>query len=803
MAKPPRQGPARGLGATVTEHPVDGGTFMEYDCTPEATLDPARVHRLVSVELPDARGPAFAAGFWYAADDTTPFGDVATLPFPYYTYRKVKWRTRLQNGNIYHAAAHLKFPLLAAYCGATERWHGLLFRPFVAWGGATLPVYCTVITRNGSRHLRVGLWPGAEVHVDRHAWFGLGTRTHRAARALAPGTHVKFAAVELEALGWPELLTLACRAPLLPQPVPSPMAPDPRLPNGMDRAWRWLARAEDAEHGALIHLLRRGVPGQVSEEFKHSHVTPELHALRLATELEKDGTGAGAPRVRHWAGWALPGPRRVDQGDTCRWQTTTRLTAHGLTGFTHHGAGFVGFPGGQATNGRHLAETYQATGDDMIADAALATARWVVRAQRDDGAWPLVVPVPGEVHVKRLKDGSTACVAATAESVRALLAAYVIDSDRAWLDAADRGLTYVNRAASFFAARGYLRDAAPEEPDGMTAECAIHANLDRARLGPPDAYLAAAQQWAWYGVQWTRPHAADERGAWVVDGLGHTITPRVDVWSALLLGGAWARLGAATDDPFWTRLAWTQLQACLALQERDGGFAETWWYDWPDGLCPVPIESMFLVPAFLDLARRFAPAWRPPAPLQVGAPEIPVHGALPGPAGLTFAFAEVEYVPRMAGLRNALLRSARRSGPRSVPARALGLLQLLTGGEAEMRRRAARPMQHYRVHHGHAEATDTTWRVPFVIEPIESIPPTPTITIPYVTVSGAATVATDAERLLVRAHDGTRWRVQVNADGNVLAEPDGVFSLAFAANWPGTVRPFAGDIACTRQDDHA
>ncbi len=807
MREPVRLGPADHLGATVSTQPIDGGTLVQTTCTLAAPLEGGRLHRLAALNLPDADGPAFAAGFWYAADGSLPFGDVATLPFPYYTYRKVKWRKVLDGEHPYHAAAHLKFPLLAAYCATTERWHGLLFQPFLELEDCALPVYFSIIHDGTHRRLVVAANFHADVHVDKHAWFGLGTTTQRAAAPPAAGTTLRFDVAELTALGWPELMAMACRAPLLPQPPPQPTAPQARLHHAMEGAWRFLARAEDTERGALVHLLRRAAPGQVSEEFKHSHITPELHALQLAAEFSAAGAPDAKARYDRWCPWAQPGVRREEVDDACWWHTTTRVTTAGLHAFTHHGAGFVGFPGGQATNARHLAETYHATGDEAHADAALATARWVLPHQRPDGAWPATVPVAREVRVKPPTEGRP-CVAATAECVRALLAAYTIDNARTWLEAADRGLAYVNRAASFFAAAGYLRDAAPTEPDGLTAECAIHANLDRARFGPPDAYVASARQWAWYGVQWTRPLAPEDRGAWVVDGLGHTITPRIDVWSALLLGRAWARLGAATDDPFWTRLGWRQLEACMELQERDGGFAETWWYDWPDGLCPVPIESTFLALAFLDLARRFDPAWVPPPPVSPAAADTPTHSTIPGPAGLTFEFAEVDYPPTLAGLRRPLLQMARRRGPRSLSARALGLLRLLAGDEEPPGPAAPRPLRRLRVHLGAIESSVDTWRAAFRIAggaeedtTLAGLEEDATLTVPCLRVSGAATVSADAERLLVRAQDGSHWHVHVGAQGNVLAEPDATFRFEFAANWGAGVDAFIGEIACTRHDE--
>jgi hypothetical protein len=279
--------------------------------------------------------------------------------------------------------------------------------------------------------------------------------------------------------------------------------------------------------------------------------------------------------------------------DGVLWHTTTYFNGSRLEAFTHHGVGFVGFPGGMATNVRRLYEYHALTGDSSVVALADSGAAWLQKVQREDGSWPAV-------YRQDEKNSPYGCVASAAESARALLGAYRRTKRHDQLKSAEAAMAFVNHDESFFGCRQYLRDVSPNEADGISAEACIHANLDAHAIAGHKQFLDSAQKWGYYALQWIRPGFLDEERAPSFDGLSHSITPRVDVWGGLLIARALMRLGRASGEQRWLRHAWRLFHEIAQLRERDGGLCETWFFDFPDGLESIHIEPTFTTDALVE-----------------------------------------------------------------------------------------------------------------------------------------------------------------------------------------------------------
>jgi hypothetical protein len=63
---------------------------------------------------------------------------------------------------------------------------------------------------------------------------------------------------------------------------------------------------------------------------------------------------------------------------------------------------------------------------------------------------------------------------------------------------------------------------------------------------------------------------------------------------------AFIRLSKATGMKPWRDIGWRLFENIANLQERDGGFSETWFLDFPSGLQSIHIEPTFVTDAFIE-----------------------------------------------------------------------------------------------------------------------------------------------------------------------------------------------------------
>lgn len=224
---------------------------------------------------------------------------------------------------------------------------------------------------------------------------------------------------------------------------------------------------------------------------------------------------------------------------------------------------------------------------------AVEGADWLVKTQRDDGSWPASIG-------RRNERPHAGCVAGSAEAARALIAAHARTNKPEYRAAAEEAMRFVNREESFFACGQYLRDVNAGEADGITAEACIHANLDWHAFTGDRAMLEHAGKWGAYALQWVRPRSTESMAEPSFDGLSQSITPRIDVWGGLLIARAFMRLWRVGCDETWREHAWRLFDNIAGLQERDGGFCETWFLDFPSGLESIHIEPTFVTDAFIE-----------------------------------------------------------------------------------------------------------------------------------------------------------------------------------------------------------
>ncbi len=549
---------------------------------------------------------AFVGGRRYRFSPSESIGS-KRLKFPYNSYYKF----RISCPPAFDAALFSKMPL--ACWQEPHRAFAVAFPKYVTLGGHTLPLFVSASGAEASVEFCAAILRDFQVDRKPFGWFS--TRVERKEQDLdIPSGEFEAKFVLVSADTWTECVS-ACAGHIYPadsaeqqsrsqSPSPCPLAvgEGPQVSsvpvgegwgegsNALHSAVRFYNRAWDCRNRTHMHLPLKNVPGFESVEFKHSHITDDLTKLVLYRRLSKAGYSELEARERELAGKLSSGAYLYHVDGASLWHTTTYFNGEGLEAFTHHGIGFVGFPGGMATVVRRLFEYCSLRESREFEGLAAAGADWLVNVQAEDGSWPAT-----------LDDGRgnyVGCVASTAEAARALIAAYLYSERDRYRACADRAMRFVNRERSFFECRQYLRDVDPGESDGITAEACIHANLDWHYVSRDESFIEQATKWGWYALQWVRP-PEDGIGT-SFDGLSRSITPRIDVWGGLLAARSFLRLSRATGKSLWSEQAWRLFNTIAELQERDGGLCETWFLDYPSGLESIHVEPSFAADALVE-----------------------------------------------------------------------------------------------------------------------------------------------------------------------------------------------------------
>jgi len=574
------------LSADATTSTEDGVVILHVRWTIEKRRDRPLPLELLALRLGEFfPRAAFVGGRRYDLYGAEPIRG-RKLGFPYDTYYKFRINARAP----YDAALFSKMPI--ACWQEKDRAFAVVFPKELISPYGPMPLFIRTSGVGAGIEFAAALMGEFEVERKAVGWFGAGAERKTFETALSEGRSFEATFLLMAADTWVDCVR-ECEKRLYgggrPIEKPSPES----LARKLKSALRYYNRVWDARNRTHMHLPVKNEPRFESVAFKHSHVTDDLTKLVLYRRLIRMGRRELLARERELLAKLSEDGYRYRLGDARLWHTTTYFNGAGLDAFTHHGAGMVGFPGGMATVTRRLFEYCSLNCDAALAEMAKSAADWLAGTQAEDGSWPATI-------ANGRGGPSRGCVAGTAEAVRALIAGYRQTEEPRYRAAAEAGIRYIGRDESFFECRQYLRDVDCDNFDGLTAEACIHAFLDWHALDGGGDALEQAEKWGLYALQWVRPHSVELRAEPSFDGLSRSITPRVDVWGGLLIARAFVRLAKATGRGSRHDCAWRLFQPIAGLQERDGGFSETWFLDFPSGLQSVLIEPTFVTDAFVE-----------------------------------------------------------------------------------------------------------------------------------------------------------------------------------------------------------
>ena len=575
-----------GVAASAVVEPGRGVVAVKIRWTINETLDRHAPLEILGLRMGEFMAKAaFVGGRKYELAGVEPGGG-RMLGFPYNTYYKF----RIDARRPYDAAVMIKMPI--ACWQEDGRAFAIVFPKELTLPRGPAPLFIRADGVGAGIGFSAAIIPDFEVRRKNVGWFGAGSTsaTHRVALEAGRSFEADFLLIYADT--WVDCVRV-CHERLYGKLSESATPSVEVLAEKLETSLAYYNRVWDSRNRTHMHLPVKNETRFESVEFKHSHVTDDLTKLVLYRRLIGLGCSELVAREGALLEKLASGEYLYRHDGAWLWHTTTYFNGGGLSAFTHHGAGFVGFPGGMATVARRLSEYCLLDRNPALEEMALSAADWLVETQGEDGSWPASVEKRGEkAHV--------GCVAATAESARALISGYKLTGKAEYRNAAEAGIGFLGRDESFFECRQYLRDVDADNFDGLTAEACMHALLDWYSLtGGADA-LELVEKWALYALQWIRPRCSEYFAEPSFDGLSRSITPRVDVWGGLLIARAFLRFSKAGGEKRWSELAWLLFENIAGLRERDGGFSETWFLDFPMGLQSVLIEPTFVTDAFIE-----------------------------------------------------------------------------------------------------------------------------------------------------------------------------------------------------------
>lgn len=368
--------------------------------------------------------------------------------------------------------------------------------------------------------------------------------------------------------------------------------PDTDIDSGVNGVcWRVkeaLKRSYDSELGTFLQLPWRKSSGFVFSLYSYSLLSYEAVRLSYFSQLYPK---TGDPDFKSW----MKSLRELFVNPKlCRetenglfWFNMTHYDGKKLRGYSYMDVGFAGYPGGQGLISRSLLEYLETEEDKDIEELVKRNLEFILSVQNGDGSWNAAISFkrfnPSSMMTKWSKSEG-----ATAENVRALIRAYKRYGDDRYVDAALKGLEYLQQKEPV--CRNVLRDIGLEEPEGYSAILAVNAFVDAFEVFGGDKFLEYAEIYAhhlltfhyWYGSIYGHFHPITE-----------SITPRLSPFESLMAVKAYKRIEEATDDRLWGEISNMLLRKILELVDDNGGLSEGVFVKYDGELQTLVMEQTF------------------------------------------------------------------------------------------------------------------------------------------------------------------------------------------------------------------
>ncbi|MFX1487105.1 MAG: glycosyltransferase [Promethearchaeota archaeon] len=544
---------------------------------------------------------AFVGGMRYVrSDDFDIVNRRFDFPYPFSTYYKSKIPPATIDGNCYRSAMYCKMPLIMF--NSSNSYFGVVFSPIEKSSLDQNLVHS--IRFEGRRSSETGdsvaalAYCSQELMLKRNIWLGRHPRPEPLPIVLDAGEEIKTTASIIYGYGiWTEAVDGFFQVKPLEQ-LSTDLETCRRVAAKTQNAF-W--RAWDDRLGTFLQLPYKDHPSFLFDDLLFSLTSFEAERM---VNFYRYYLKSGSKSFLNWSNRLrklLLSRNLSEIKNNCRiWHNSIAYNGVTAEGYSYLKSGYAGYPGGQATIALkflelyHIRRDWEDREDRRALNAGLDALDWILRTQKDNGAWRLGIKVFGEYPARRLDFESKESVGGSAECIRALLLAHRITGEKIYRSAALKGLDWLNPGGFACLGYNYLRDAGVDEEEGISAIIAAHANLDAYETLHKRKFLDYSLAWAKYLLTWHFWWESDRlkiRGGF--DPLSFSITPRVAPYETVMVLSVYSRLYRITGNPFWSKIFNYVYRKALDFIEKDGGLSETYFFNYIHGLEDIPVQQTF------------------------------------------------------------------------------------------------------------------------------------------------------------------------------------------------------------------
>lgn len=544
---------------------------------------------------------AFVGGMRYArSNDFDIVNRIFDFPYPFSTYYKSKIPPTVIDGNHYRSAMYCKMPLMVF--DSSNSYFGVVFSPVEKSSLGQDLVHS--IRFEGNKVSETGnsvaalAYCSQELMLKRNIWLGRHPKPKPLPIVLDAGEEIKSTATILYGRGiWTDAVDKFFQ-----------MKPFEDTDLDIETCRRVAAKTQNAFWRAwndrlntFLQLPYKNHPSFLFDDLLFGLTSFEAERM---VGFYRYYLKSGCKPFLRWSRRLrklLLSENLSEIKNNCRiWHNSIAYNGVAAEGYSYLKSGYAGYPGGQATIALKFLELFsmrrdwENLEDRRALNAGLDALDWILKTQKENGAWRLGIKIFREYPARRMDFESKESVGGSAECIRAFLMAYRITDEKIYLSAALKGLGWLNPRAFACLGYNYLRDAGVDEEEGISAIIAAHANLDAYETLRARRFLDYGLAWAKYLLTWHFWWESDNlkiRGGF--DPLSFSITPRVAPYETVMVLPVYARLYRLTGDPFWNKVFKYVYCKALEFRERDGGLSETYFFNYIRGLEEIPVQQTF------------------------------------------------------------------------------------------------------------------------------------------------------------------------------------------------------------------
>ena len=541
---------------------------------------------------------AFIGGMWYSKKDFSLKQEIS-LPYPFSTYYTIKILDKNYNGLLCRSLLYVKMPLLVIQF--EENALGIKFTPLLEIDGEEVFPFIALDEDDERYTITFYLFKEFKVKEKENAWLGIGRKKNFKLN-IKPGQKIYFK-IDIDVYrDWKEAVYR-----FIEKELPSKVKVED-AEKVFEKGKQALRRSYDNLTGSFIQLPWRDTTSFTFINSSYSLLSYEAVRLHYFTswfkKMEDRVFREWSNRLRSLFINSKLYIENPSHGEGLIWYNMTNLTRNGLEGYFYMDCGYGGYPGGQGTIAFHLLNYLKYVDDEDIKRVVRKSLKYIISTQNKNGSWPMALHQEGLIRFRPEKLDEYESFNGTSESIRALLAGYKIFKDKKMLEAAFRGLNYLED--EYPICYNGLRDIGINEAEAFSAVSIIDAFIDAYNLTGDKKFLNNAINYAYYTLTYIYMYNTRNLNfKYNFHPISYSITPRLSPYESMWIISTYNRLYKITGDDLWYNISKMIYNETVKWQSRNGGISEGVFPKSLDKLEPLPMEQTFAIVELMQASTHF------------------------------------------------------------------------------------------------------------------------------------------------------------------------------------------------------